>query len=115
MRNARPGFTLLEVLIAVVLIDVGLLALVASTALLIRQTAELRARSAAVRAAANRLQRLGAATCAPTSGTASGAFGIRETWSIAVAVDGVRELSDSVTYTTPTGVRSVVLRTKLPC
>jgi Tfp pilus assembly protein PilV len=115
MRTARAGFTLLEALIAVVIINVGLLALVASTAILIRQTAEVRARSAAVRAAANRLQRLGAATCAPTSGNAAGAFGIREIWSIDVQQGGVRELLDSVTYTTPSGERSVVLRTKLPC
>ena len=115
MRTPRAGFTLLEALIALVIINVGLLALVASTAVLIRQTAEVRDRSAAVRAAAKRLQRLGAATCAPTSGSAAGAFGIRETWSIAVQQGGVRELLDSVTYATPTGPRSVVLRTKLPC
>ena len=111
----RRAFTLVEVIIAVVLIDVGLLALVASSAVLIRQTAEMRARSAAVRAAANRLQQLGASTCAPAMGTAGGAYGIREHWSIQVLADGVRELHDSVTFTTPTGTKSVVLRTRLPC
>ena len=115
MRTPRSGFTLLEALIALVIINVGLLALVASTAVLIRQTTEVRARSAAVRAAANRVQQLGATICAPTSGSAAGAFGIRETWSIEVQQGGVRELLDSVTYTTPSGPRSVVLRTKLPC
>jgi len=115
MRTPRSGFTLLEALIALVIINVGLLALVASTAVLIRQTGEVRARSAAVRTAANRLQQLGATTCAPISGSAAGAFSIRETWSIEVQQGGVRELFDSVTYTTPSGPRSVVLRTKLPC
>lgn len=115
MRTTRAGFTLLEVLIALVLIAVGLLALVGSTAVLVRQTAEIRARSAAVRAAANRLQRLGIATCAPASGSQTGAYAIRERWTVDVRPDGVRELRDSVTYTTPAGERSVVLRTKLPC
>jgi type II secretion system protein I len=115
MRTPRSGFTLLEALIALVIINVGLLALVASTTVLIRQTAEVRARSAAVRAAANRLQQLGVTTCAPTSGSAAGAFGIRETWSIDVQPGAIRELLDSVMYATPSGPRSVVLRTKLPC
>lgn len=115
MRIPRDGFTLVEVLIAVVLIDVGLLALAAGSAVLIRQTAEMRARNGAVRAAANRLQRLGATSCVATAGTAAGAFGIREHWSVDVRADGTRDLRDSVSYETPTGDRAVVLRTRLPC
>src|SRR5262245_16737268 len=115
MHTARAGFTLLEVLIALVLIAVGMLALVGSTAVLVRQAAEIRARSAAVRAAANRLQRLGIAGCTFASGSQTGAHGIHERWAVDVRPDGVRELRDSVTFTTPAGERSVVFRTKLPC
>jgi Tfp pilus assembly protein PilV len=114
MRN-RPAFTLVEVIIAVVLINVGLLALVAGSAVLIRQSSEMRSRSAAVRAAANRLALLGATTCVPRSGNATSAFGIREDWSVHVLADGIRELHDSVSYSAPTGTKSVVLRTRLPC
>lgn len=115
MRTRRAGFTLVEVLIAVVLVDVGLLALVAGSAVLIRQTAEMRARSAAVRAAANRLQQLSGAACTPSTGSASGSFGVREEWSVRLHGDGVREVRDSVTYAAPGGRKSVVLRTRLPC
>ena len=114
MHNRR-GFTLVEVIIAVVLINVGLLALVAGSAVLIRQSAEMRARSAAVRAAANRLALLGATTCVARSGSATSAFGVREDWSVSVLANGVRELHDSVSYSAPTGTKSVVLRTRLPC
>ena len=114
MRN-RPAFTLVEVIVAVVLINVGLLALVASSAVLIRQSSEMRARSAAVRAAANRLALLGATTCTARSGSASSAFGVTEEWSVHILADGVRELRDSVSYSAPTGTKSVVLRTRLPC
>ena len=114
MRSHR-GFTLLEVLIAVVLIDVGLLALVAGSAVLIRQTAEMRAHSAAVRAAANRLQMLGATTCSARTGNASGPFGISESWSVELHANGVREVRDSVTYAGASGPRALVLRTRLPC
>lgn len=114
MRN-RPAFTLVEVIISVVLINVGLLALVAGSAVLIRQSAEMRSRGAAVRAAANRLALLGATTCVARSGNASSAFGVREAWSVEVLADGIRELRDSVSYSAPTGTKSVVLRTRLPC
>src|SRR5215468_9923919 len=100
MRRNCAGFTLLEVLIALVLIAVGMLALVGSTAVLVRQTAEIRARSAAVRAAANRLQQLGIARCASASGGQTGAYGIHERWAVDVGSNGLRELRDSVTYTT---------------
>src|SRR5262245_46928094 len=106
MRRNCAGFTLLEVLIALVLIAVGMLALVGSTAVLVRQTAEIRARAAAVRAAVNRLQRLGAVTCAPAVGSQTGAYGIHERWTVEVRTEGVRDLSDSVTYATPSGERS---------
>src|SRR4051812_48338671 len=108
MRN-RPAFTLVEVIIAVVLVNVGLLALVAGSAVLIRQNAEMRSRSAAVRAAANRLALLGATSCTARNGTASGAFGIHEDWAVRVLHDGIRELHDSVSYAAPSGTKSVVL------
>ena len=114
MRMRRAVFTLVEVVVAVVLIDVGLLALVACSAVLIRQTAEMRARSAAVRAAANRLQLLGA-SCIVRSGSTGGPFGIREEWSVSLQSNGVHELRDSVSYAGASGARSVVLRTRLPC
>ena len=115
MRIRRLGFSLVEVIVAVVLIDVALLALVAGSAVLIRQTAEMRARTAAVRAAANRLQQLGAAACSSATGTATGALGIREQWSITVLAGTMRELHDTVTYAASTGRKSVVLHTRLPC
>src|SRR6185503_15948347 len=114
MRNRR-GFTLLEVVIAVVLIDVGLLALVAGSAVLIRQTAEMRAHAAALRAAANRLQLLGGASCVATTGSAAGPFGVSERWEVALQPEGVREIRDSVTYAGAAGTRSIMLRTRLPC
>ncbi|HEY9225575.1 MAG TPA: hypothetical protein VIP11_02935 [Gemmatimonadaceae bacterium] len=115
MPTSRPAFTLVEVLVAVVLIDVGLLALVAGSAVLIRQTTEMRARGAAVRVAANRLQLLGATACVASTGSTRGPFGIHEYWSVDPPTEGVREMRDSVTYASPAGERSIVLATRLPC
>jgi len=114
MRNQR-GFTLAEVLLAVILINVGLLALVAGSAVLVRQTNVLRLRNAALRAATNRLEQLGAAPCSSTSGVVTGIAGIREDWSISTPMTGVSDVRDSVTFAIGVVPHSVVLQTRLPC
>ena len=112
--RTRRGFTLVEVLVAVVLIDVGLLALVAGSALLVRQVNDFRLRNVALRAATNRLQQLGASPCAPASGTSVG-DGIREDWRVALSSSQSLDIRDSVTVTACASRPVVVLRTRLPC
>jgi len=114
-RRPRTGFTLVELLVAVVLIEIGLLALVSSGASLARQLTTTRARFAAINTAANRLQQLGATPCATTNGTSSGPPGIAERWSASVQLNGTRELRDSVTFVALGSTHSVVLRTRLAC
>jgi Tfp pilus assembly protein PilV len=113
--RTRTGFTLVEVLIAVILIDVGLLALVASSAVLVRQANALRLRNAALRAATNRLQQLGGAPCLPATGTATTADGIREAWFVSAPATRILDVRDSVTFPAGTATHSVVLHTRLPC
>ena len=114
MRSCRAGFTLIEVLIAVVLIDVGLLALVAGSAVLVQRATEVRARSSALRAASNRLQTLGSGGCTPAVG-ASTTGGVREAWTVTLQPNHVRELRDSVAFTVAGDVHSIALVTRLPC
>jgi Tfp pilus assembly protein PilV len=114
MRSRRAGFTLVEVLVAVMLIDVGLLALVAGSAVLVRRAAEVRARSNALHAAANRIQMLGAGPCAQTTGAAA-TGDVRESWGVVVRPNHVREVSDSVTFSAAGVAGTVALRTRFPC
>ena len=114
-RAARRAFTLVEVLLAVTLINVGLLALVAGSAVLVRQANALHASRSALQAATNRLQLLGAGPCAAAIGDASGPLGVHEHWSIDLMRNGVRDLRDSVTYPARGELRTLVLQTRLPC
>jgi prepilin-type N-terminal cleavage/methylation domain-containing protein len=114
-RRSRRGFTLVELLVAVVLIEIGLLALVASGASLVRQVTTTRARLAAVNAAANRLQLLGATPCAAANGTSANSPGLVERWTADVQPNGTRELRDSVTFLAMGSTHAIVLRTRLPC
>ena len=112
----RSGFTLVELLVAVVLVDVGLLAIVGAGAVVVRRTSELRARSAAVRIASNRLELLGGIDpCSTATGGGDLSSGMAEVWSVEVQGSAVRDITDSVSYQSPTGSAGVVLRTRVPC
>jgi len=111
----RSGFTLVELLVAVVLIEMGLLSLVATGASLARQTTTTRARFAAINAAANRLQLLGAMPCATTNGTSTGPSSIVERWAADIQPNGTRDLRDSVTFVAMGSTHAIVLRTRLTC
>ena len=113
-RSLRAGFSLIELLVALLLVIVGLLALAGTTLVLGRERTELGARSAAIRAAAARLDWLGAGPCQPTSGWAEPTPWLAERWSVALAANSTRELSDSVTFGEG-GAHAVVLRSRLPC
>jgi len=113
-RALRRGFTLVELLVALLLVEVGLLALTGTTVVLIRQRTAVRARAAAIRAASNRIQLLAAGPCDAASGEASEANGVREIWDVRLIPNAVRELRDSVTYGSDSA-RAIVLRTRLPC
>ena len=113
----RLAFTLVELLVALLLVEVGLLSLTGTTLVLIRERTAVRARAAAIRAASNRLQFLAAGPCEAASGAAIGPSTIREAWDAQLVPNAIRELRDSVVYGVY-GVDSrhaIALRTRLPC
>lgn len=97
---------------AIVLIDAGLLAVVQTTAVVVRRRNEARARAIAAYAAATRLEQLLASPCATTSG-AAGTAGLTETWSSRLT-GRTRDVSDSVVFGAPAS-HLVVLRTRVLC
>lgn len=120
-RSGRPprprrrlGFTLVELLVALLLVEVGLLSLTGTTVVLIRERSAVRARAAAIRAASNRLQFLAAGPCEAASGAAIGPSIIREMWDVRLVPNAIRDLRDSVIYGADSG-HAIVLRTRLPC
>lgn len=111
--RTRSGFTIVELLVATVLVQVGLLATVAASAVLVRAVRDEEARWMAVQLASNRIERLGAATCAPVVASAMSGEGLHESWRMTLS-GGVRDMRDSVSYG-PSGARSVVLESRAPC
>jgi len=113
-RRARHelGFTLLELVVAILLVDVAILAVLHTHAVVVRNRNEMRARSAAVDAATARVEQIIASPCVAAAGSTlipSSA----EFWSSSVDAT-TREISDSMVF----GVsarHTFVLRTRSSC
>ena len=114
--RARRAFTLLELLIALVLLDVGLLALVATSAAVARHLSGARAASRALDIASTRIERTLATPCrGPAGGVETPAPDVVEWWTDAPGPNGTRAISDSVVLTTPRGLRIIALHTAGRC
>lgn len=95
-RGRRSGSSLLELLVAIVLLDLALLTLGLIGAVTARRIGEAGRRSRASLAAANRLERLATLPCAMMSdGSATLERAVTETWT-AVRTGPTVALTDSI-------------------
>jgi Tfp pilus assembly protein PilV len=112
--RSRDGFTLVELLVAVLLIDVGVLAMVAGTGLIVRRQNAMRTRALAAQIAANRIQLLESGGCEALTASATQP-GITERFSADPMANGLRDLRDSVSFTIDGAPRAVVIRSRMSC
>jgi prepilin-type N-terminal cleavage/methylation domain-containing protein len=111
----RAGFTLIELVLALVLVAFGLLALSATSALVTREVGSAGLRVAAAFTARNRVEWLVVTPCASlTGGAAEHPHGVREWWTVERNGHSV-VLRDSVVIVTPSGARALVLRSARVC
>lgn len=116
-HRTRSGFSIVEVLVALVLVTVGLLGIAGNGALAVRVTgAAARERRAAQRAS-DRIAQLSAQGCAPArSGIASdAATGGSEQWSVGAESNGVALVEARVRWPAPSGAQSILLRSAMLC
>lgn len=119
--RGSSGFTVIEVLVAVMVISVGLLALAGSSAAVARMLAGGRQTTLAVEAADRRLEELrrqaraAAPACpVPGSGAATGSDGIDERWDV-VAGSGTTLIRVIVSRHTSHGQVIDTLATAIAC
>jgi Tfp pilus assembly protein PilV len=113
----RSGFTLVETLVALMLFQVGMLAVAATWAVAARDIAIARRTALARDLARNRVETLRSTACLTSSATGGStvAAGVDERWRIEVAGAG-RVIVDSVSFALPAGRRgSVVIRGAALC
>jgi type II secretory pathway pseudopilin PulG len=116
IRRKRMAFTLVEVIVALFLITVGLLALVAASGVAVDQIGDLDRQRRATQFAESRAESLGAQLClGANSGSVVPELGMSEWWSVGAPTRGVRELVDSIEFPRGRFTGRVVVRTLAPC
>jgi len=120
-RRVRRGgkssaFTVVEVLVALVIVAVGLLGVAGASASALRASGAALREGAAARRASSRLALLEAGECASaTSGDMRLANGLRDSWSVGIAANGVRLVEARAEWDDTGRRRAVVLRSALLC
>lgn len=114
---ATRGFTLAEVVVALVLLAWGALALVAASGGAVRAVGAAEAQARATMVARDRIERLASRDCSGLrdGGSVDSTLGVEERWTITPARHGVRLATDTVEYLDRNARRSVVLSRLLLC
>lgn len=123
MTQSSSGMTLVEVLIALILLGVGIVALAGSSSMVSRMIGHGKAETHAALAASRRMEMLRAAAASTTPRCTAPSFasggpvlvdGATEAW-IVPAGGAVRRIRVTVTYLTVRGSRSATLETDIQC
>jgi type IV pilus assembly protein PilV len=123
VKRSASGFTLVEVLVAIVVLSIGLIAMAGSSAMVTRMIGRGKVETRVAQAASRRIEilRLAAYSIAPhcTAGTfANGGpvttNGLTESWTVPT-VGKVRVVQVNVTYHTVGGTRTESLQTRIEC
>ena len=124
MKN-RGGFTLIEVMVAIVILSVGVLGLISTSALVTRMIGRGNMTTKATQLAQTRLEilRQQALSSTPScsslgaSGTATGPSGMSEAWTVTTpsGTANLRQFSVTVTYPITRGTRTATMTTQIRC
>lgn len=118
----RRGFTIVEVIAAVVILGVGVLGLAGTAAVVTRLMSQGDQQTTAAVVAQRRFERLRATRCpagSPLTGSTATAAGMSERWEVVRQVGGpglrLFEVTDSVSYKTSRGTRGHLYRSIVEC
>lgn len=121
LRSVR-GFTLIELMMAMMVLTVGVLSLAATSSIVVRQIGGAQEQTVAATVAQSRLERLRGLGCSAPSliGGSATTRGIKETWTASVTTGPntaakIMTLKDSLRYRTPRGWRSQVYQSARVC
>ncbi|MEP6729326.1 MAG: prepilin-type N-terminal cleavage/methylation domain-containing protein [bacterium] len=116
-RRPRAGLTIVEVLVALMLVSIGMLGIAGSTALALRTSLDSAHRRDAAQRVESRLSLLIAAGCSyATSGSLiDPTRDLTEQWTVRSRVNGLAIISDSVYWMSARGPKSFVLASAITC
>ena len=114
VRRDRKGFTLVELMVAMMLFAIGMLALASSSAAVVRQMGEGSRMSIAASVAQTRIERLRTANCTAASNGTATTRGITEAWTVSPQARSA-EIVVVVGYATTRGNKTKTYRSMVPC
>ena len=112
--SPRAGFTLVELMVAIMIFAVGMLGLAATAASVTRMMGGARRQTLAATAAQSRIERLRSSPCSTLTSGADTSRGIISTWTVSPVTRGVN-VTETVLYPTTRGMRSRTYNTTLSC
>ena len=116
-QGRGAGFTIAEVLVALVLFAVALLGVAGSSALAVRVTGSALRERRAVQRAADRIASLRARGCtgARSGSAADAALALDERWTITSTAGSVTLIDEQLQWRTAGGTRALLLRSAILC
>lgn len=117
--DAREGFTLVELLVAIVILAVGVLGLAATASVVTRQMTGAVHQSVAANVAYSRMERIRTGNCVAMADSSSPPAGIvtrnvRERWTITKANNAIL-VFDTITYAVRGKQKMQVYHSEFPC
>ena len=114
--GSRGGFTIIELVVAIIIMTVGVLALATSSAGVVKQMRAGNQAGLAAVVAQARLEAIRSQGCASLSSGSATTRGMTEKWTISFLSSRARAVTESVTYVPRARVsRTVGLRAVVPC
>lgn len=114
-RPARTGFTLVELIVAMLMLTIGLLGLAGVGAVVLKQMKGGTNQTIAASIAQSRFEQMEGDGCASViSGTAT-VRGMTETWTVASMGLRAKSVYDTVSFVGTTGTKKVGIHTVIAC
>ena len=113
-RSARAGSALTELMVAILVLTVGVLGAVATAAAVLRLIGGGTQHFLAAHVAQSRFERLRARRCGLVNGVEE-SRGIREAWTVTAVDSTTFDVTDVVTYSTRSGVKTQTYRSLVRC
>ena len=110
----RSGFTIVELLVAMMIFCVGVLAMASTAARTVTMLASGQARTVAASVAENRFERLRGLPCSAHRSDSATTRGIKERWNV-VSLARTDDVTVTLSFAADHGTKSQVYRTFLSC